>query len=145
MEVIKKDDKIAVIIQVMDIFNEVKKTEYKAHEKVITQTIEKFKSDQNYKKARAILDKALFSCQYWAGGAVPWWDPRLVEKGVRYLTNAILALKKLPEEIKNRTNNFYFQIVKSAFELDELGIARQRSIKYTEKVKKEVAKFYKQI
>jgi hypothetical protein len=105
------------------------------------QTVEKYKSDPNYKEARKILDMALFSCHYWAGGAVPWWDPRLVEKGARYLSKSILRLKKVPKKIKEKVKEFYFQIVEKAFRWDESGIARRKSLKYTEKIKKEVEKF----
>ncbi len=105
-----------------------------------TETVEKYKSDANYKKARKILDMALFSCHYWAGGAVPWWDPRLIEKGARYLSQSISLLKKIPKKIKERAKEFYYQIVRKAFKWEEFGWARKKSINYTKKIVKELKK-----
>lgn len=104
------------------------------------ETIEKYKSDPNYEKARKILDMALFSCHYWAGSAVPWWDPRLIEKGAHYLSKSIFILKKIPKKIRERAKEFYYEIVKKAFNWERSGWAHKKAINYTKKVVGELKK-----
>lgn len=106
-------------------------------------TLEKYKSDPNYKRARKILDMALFSCHYWSAGAIPWWDPRLVEKGVYYLSQAIFLLKKVPKEIKEKAKSLYFEIVRKTFNWERSGWAHKKSMIYTKKINKEFGKILK--
>jgi hypothetical protein len=106
-------------------------------------TIEKYKLDPNYEIARKRLDAALFSCHYWAGGAVPWWDPRLIEKGAHYLSESILCLKKIPKKTREKAKEFYYKIVKNAFDWERSGWAHKKAINYTKKVNKEFRKILK--
>lgn len=102
------------------------------------QTVNENKKDPNYKKARKILDKALFSCQYWWAGAVPWWEIEYIEKGAFYLKKSIETLKKVKKEIKKKAQELYDQIVKIAFDWERSGFAHKKSIKYTQKVIQEL-------
>jgi len=51
--------------------------------------------DVNYKKARRILDQALFSCQYWWASACPWWSRWMVQQGAEALSRAVKSLKDI--------------------------------------------------
>lgn len=96
--------------------------------------VSKNKNDPNYKKARKILDKALFSCQYWWAGAVPWWEIEYIEKGAFYLKKSIEILRNLPKKTKKEAQKLYEEIITKAFDWERSGFAHKKSIKYTQKV-----------
>jgi len=101
-------------------------------------TIEKHKNDPDYEKAREILDKALFSCQYWWAGAVPWWEVEYIEKGAYMLRHAIESLSQAPAEIKEKAKSYYSDIVFTAFDWERSGKAHEDSMAYTKKIRREL-------
>jgi len=96
------------------------------------------RNDQNFKKARALLDKSLFSCQYWWAGAVPWWEIEYIEKGAYFLRKVIETLKTAPIDVKERAKNLYSEIVFTAFNWERSGLAHKKSMDYTKKIIKEL-------
>lgn len=101
-------------------------------------TLEKYKKDPNFKKARQLLDKALFSCQYWWASAVPWWEVEYIEKGAYYLKRVIEILKTPPKKIKKKAQLLYEKIVFTAFDWERSGLAHKKSIAYTKKIIREL-------
>lgn len=101
-------------------------------------TVNKNKKDLNFCKARKLLDKALFSCQYWWAGAAPWWEIEYIEKGAYYLKASIIALKKISPKIKQAAEKLYGQIVFTAFDWERSGLAHKKSMEYTRKIIKEL-------
>lgn len=95
-------------------------------------------NDPNYNKARRILDQALFSCQYWWAGAVPWWEVEYIEKGAHFLKNTIETLETAPKEIKEKAQKLYNEIVFTAFNWERSGLAHKKSMEYTKKIIKEL-------
>ncbi|MBC7074232.1 hypothetical protein H5T58_02510, partial [Candidatus Parcubacteria bacterium] len=94
-------------------------------------TLKKYPKDPNFKKARQLLDKALFSCQYWWAGAVPWWEIEYIEKGAFYLKKVVEMLKTAPKETKEKARKLYSKIVFTAFDWERSGLAHKKSIAYT--------------
>ena len=101
-------------------------------------TINQYKKDKNFQKAREALDKALFSCQYWWAGAVPWWEIEYIEKGAYYLKKSIQLLRDVPRKIKNKAEKLYQDIVFTAFDWERSGLAHKKSMAYTKKIIKEL-------
>jgi predicted glycosyl hydrolase (DUF1957 family) len=92
------------------------------------------RNDANYLKARKILDKALFSCQYWWAGAVPWWEVEYIEKGAYFLKTAVVSLKGASREAKELAEKLYGQILFTAFDWERGGLAHKKSMAYTKKI-----------
>ncbi len=100
-------------------------------------TINQYSSDQNYNEAREILDKALFSCQYWWASTVPWWEVEYIEKGAYFLKKVIEVLKTVPEDLKEKAQKLYQEIIFTAFDWERSGLAHKKSMEYTKKIIKE--------
>jgi len=100
--------------------------------------VNKSHSDPNYSKARKILDMALFSCQYWWAGAVPWWEIEYIEKGAYFLKESINTLKNVSLKIKKRGEKLYQDIVFTAFDWERSGLAHKKSMRYTKKIIEEL-------
>jgi alpha-amylase/alpha-mannosidase (GH57 family) len=100
--------------------------------------VNKSQKDPGYKKARKILDEALFSCQYWWAGAVPWWEIEYIEKGAYYLKKSIESLNKISKKTKKLAQDLYQEIVSLAFEWERSGLAHKKSMEYTKKIIKEL-------
>jgi len=100
--------------------------------------VNRYKNDQNFKKARNFLDKAIFSCQYWWAGAVPWWEVEYIEKGAFFLRKVIETLKKVPKEVKEKAERLYSEIVFTSFDWERSGLAHKKSMNYTKKIIKEL-------
>jgi predicted glycosyl hydrolase (DUF1957 family) len=96
------------------------------------------KKDKNYAKARKMLDKALFSCQYWWAGAVPWWEVEYIEKGAYFLKTSIILLKGAPQKIKQRAEKLYSEIVFTAFDWERGDLAHKKAMAYTKRIIKEL-------
>lgn len=100
--------------------------------------VSKYRKDPKSSEARELLDKALFSCQYWWAGAVPWWEVEYIEKGAYYLRKAIEVLKTVPTKIKEKAQKFYSEIVFTAFDWERSGLAHKKSMEYTKKIIEEL-------
>lgn len=101
-------------------------------------TLDLAKKDPDFRKARRLLDKALFSCQYWWAGAVPWWEIEYIEKGAYFLRKVIETLKTTPKDAKEKAKKLYSEIVFTAFDWERSGLAHQKSMNYTKKIIKEL-------
>ena len=101
-------------------------------------TINKSKNDKNYKKARRILDIGLYSCQYWWGGAVPWWGIEYIEKGAYLSKKSIESLTMVPKKIKEKAQKLYYEILDTAFKWQRSGFAHKKSLVYTKRIIKEL-------
>lgn len=69
------------------------------------------KSDPTYLAARAKLDQALHSDQYWWAGARPNWHFRMVEMGARMLKDIVQVSSGASTEDKALANELYRSIV----------------------------------
>ena len=101
-------------------------------------TLNLSKKDPDFGKARRLLDKALFSCQYWWAGAVPWWEIEYIEKGAYFFKKVIEILKTASKDTKEKAKKLYSEIVFTAFDWERSGLAHQKSINYTKKIIKEL-------
>ncbi len=96
------------------------------------------RQDIDYNEARKTLDKALFSCQYWWAGAVPWWEIEYIEKGAYFLKKSIEALSSAPKKTKAEAEKLYRDIIFTAFDWERSGLAHKKSMAYTKKIIKEL-------
>lgn len=107
--------------------------------------VNKFQKDPKFSKARQLLDRSLFSCQYWWAGAVPWWEIEYIEKGAYYLRKTIETLKTVPKKVKERAKKLYEEIVFTAFDWERSGLAHKKSMAYTRKIMEELGEKFPDI
>lgn len=94
------------------------------------EVIEQSKTDLNYKIARQILDRALFSCQYWWASGQPWWNREIIEAGAKKFIQSLTSLKKLEPKILNQAKIFEQKINQSAWGWEKKGRVNQIRQKY---------------
>ncbi len=88
------------------------------------------KADKNapgFDEARAALDRALHSDQYWWASARPWWSIEMIELGAKELADTVLKIPGVLEEKKNQARELYKSIIFTAFEWQRQGIVDQLS------------------
>lgn len=83
-------------------------------------------NDPVYPKARAALDRALHSDQYWWASAQPWWSIEMIEVGAKEFKD-IIALLPVAQEQKNKANKLYLKIIQEAFEWQRSGKVEELS------------------
>lgn len=75
--------------------------------------------DPNYAAARALLDRALHSDQYWWASAKPWWSLEMIERGARELRDVVKLVSK---QKAAQAQRLYEQIVFTGFDWQREGI-----------------------
>ncbi|MBI2644260.1 MAG: UvrB/UvrC motif-containing protein [Candidatus Wildermuthbacteria bacterium] len=75
-----------------------------------------------YQKARALLDKALHSDQYWWASAKPWWSLEILEKGAKELLEVVLILEGKNIQSAKKAQELYKNIVFTALDWQRNGI-----------------------
>jgi hypothetical protein len=96
------------------------------------------KKNSGYKKARALLDLALHSDQYWWASARPWWSIEMIERGAKDLAQSIKLLRPNTPAIKSAQaagQTLYDQILHTAFDWQRTGKVDQLSHKEDEDVR----------
>jgi predicted glycosyl hydrolase (DUF1957 family) len=89
------------------------------------------KDDVQSLQARHMLDKALYSCQYWWAGCRPWWDMQIVEQGAAALIEAIQEAKGLlPREVFSQARGLHNDLHKKAMQLEYSGDAERMRREY---------------
>lgn len=101
-------------------------------------TVNQYQNDPKFPEVRELLDKALFSCQYWWASAVPWWEVEYIEKGAYYLRKVIDTLEGVPKEVKEKAQKLYSEIVFTALDWERSGLAHKKSMEYTKKIIQEL-------
>lgn len=86
-------------------------------------------------KSRNLLDRALFSDQFWWASAKPWWSLEIIEKGALALLKAIQACTTLAESTKNESNKLYLDIILTGFEWQRSGRVEKFSRKEDEEIR----------
>jgi hypothetical protein len=80
------------------------------------------KDDPGYEKARQVLDRALHSDQYWWASARPWWSIEMIESGAKELRDATLLTPGISENVRQKAECLYHDIVFTAFDWQRSGI-----------------------
>jgi hypothetical protein len=78
-----------------------------------------------YKTARAKLDQALHSDQYWWASANPWWSVEIIKNGADMLLDAVNSLKNVSPAPLRKTKSLYQQISTTARIWQETGRAKK--------------------
>ncbi|MBU1146233.1 UvrB/UvrC motif-containing protein [Patescibacteria group bacterium] len=78
-----------------------------------------------YKIARAKMDEALHSCQYWWASGKPWWSLEMIESGAWKLLDVLYQITNLSEKNLETGKDFYQRIVLKAFEWQRTGYIRK--------------------
>ncbi len=73
-------------------------------------------NDPGYKRARKLLDEALYSCHFWWASARPWWSIEMIERGAKNLYDVVAALKKAPPQDVQKAKDLYLKIILTAFD-----------------------------
>lgn len=66
-------------------------------------------------KSQKLLDKALFSCQYWWACARPWWHIEMIEAGAHALLQTIIE-SHATAKYKRKAVDLYHDIIATAFD-----------------------------
>jgi predicted glycosyl hydrolase (DUF1957 family) len=84
------------------------------------------KDDIRSRQARHLLDKALYSYQYWWASCRPWWDMQIVEQGAAALIEAIQEAKGLlPREVFTQARGLHNELHKKAMQFQYSGDAER--------------------
>jgi alpha-amylase/alpha-mannosidase (GH57 family) len=75
----------------------------------------------DYPKARAMLDRALHSDQYWWASARPWWSMEMIERGAKELYDSVALMAEVPQDTKEQARHLYHSIVFKAFDWQRSG------------------------
>jgi hypothetical protein len=75
----------------------------------------------DYAEARAMLDRALHSDQYWWASARPWWSMEMIERGAKELYDSVALMAEVPEATKEQARHLYHSIVFKAFDWQRSG------------------------
>ncbi|MBI5404888.1 MAG: UvrB/UvrC motif-containing protein [Candidatus Kerfeldbacteria bacterium] len=75
-----------------------------------------------YAAARALLDRALHSDQFWWASAKPWWSLEMMERGAKELRDVVIQSPGASEETKKAAQELYQQIIFTGFEWQREGI-----------------------
>ncbi|MBN1162548.1 UvrB/UvrC motif-containing protein [Patescibacteria group bacterium] len=84
----------------------------------------KDKESKKWKEARAKLDTAVASDQYWWASAKPWWSLEMIEQGAYSLKDVIKDLD-VSEGVIEKANDLYRKILDQAFNWQRSGYIRQ--------------------
>jgi len=90
------------------------------------------------KKTRNMLDKALYSDQYWWASAKPWWSLEMIEHGALLLYQTILACKNKEEEILAK--KLYLEIILLGFKWQRNGKIDRMSKEEDEEIRQQLSK-----
>lgn len=89
----------------------------------------------NRPQSRNLLDKALFSDQYWWASAKPWWSLETIEKGAFALLKAVKSCRNTEERAKIWAEELYAKIVATSIEWQRSGKVEKFSRKEDEEIR----------
>lgn len=85
--------------------------------------------------SRELLDKALFSDQFWWASAKPWWSLEIIEVGAADLVESINSCQNIPDTIKDKAKSLYLEIIDLGFRWQKSGMVELMSKKEEEELK----------
>lgn len=68
-------------------------------------------------KARALLDKAVHSDQFWWASHNPYWHPKMIERGTKLLVQTIAVSSSVKQDDLKRAKKLYKEIVEGGIKL----------------------------
>ncbi|HUV71551.1 MAG TPA: polysaccharide deacetylase family protein [Clostridia bacterium] len=87
-------------------------------------------------RVRKMLDKALYSDQFWWASARPWWSLEMIEQGAHQLLKVVSACnEKVTQKTKEKAKDLYLKIITSGFEWQRSGRIEEMSHKEDEEVR----------
>ena len=85
------------------------------------------KTSENYLKARALLDMAISSDQFWWASAKPWWSLEMIEQGAYGLKAVLITLE--PDSLSAKEAEvLYRAILDQAFDWQRSGYIRKKHL-----------------
>ncbi len=100
------------------------------------------KTNRQFPKIRAELDRALHSDQYWWASAMPWWSIEMIEAGAKELRDVVLHSPKASKSDKERANKLYQDILYKSFDWQRSGkvevLAKQADEDVTQRITKDI-------
>lgn len=101
---------------------------------LVNLTIETVRKD-NRAQTRNLLDRSLYSDQFWWAGARPWWSLEIIENGAHGLLKTVQLCKNCEEKIKATAKKLYSEIITAAFYWQRSGKVENISRKEDEELK----------
>ncbi|PIZ56906.1 hypothetical protein COY23_02205 [bacterium (Candidatus Torokbacteria) CG_4_10_14_0_2_um_filter_35_8] len=98
------------------------------------------KRHPSYGSLRKLLDRALYSDQYWWASAQPWWSLEMIERGAKELKDIVLECPSSSKQDKKKAEEFYRNIVYTGFDWQRSGKVEEMSREADEDVTQRVVK-----
>lgn len=92
---------------------------------LVIKVVKKAKKDENFKKARDLLDRALNSCQYWWASATPWWSVEIIIQEAEKFLEVLKTLKNLDKKILKKAEILKGKIVLTTKKWQNSGYAEK--------------------
>ena len=108
--------------------NPIHKMQWKLTDLVV-ESVENYKNkeEQGYKQARALLDMAIASDQFWWASVKPWWSLEMIEQGAHNLKHVASVLDP-NGAISKKAEKLYRGILDQAFEWQRSGYIRNKHL-----------------
>lgn len=115
--------------------NSVNNSSHKQSEDTKILDIDITKEQQQWLKARNLLDRAIHSDQYWWASARPWWSLEMIERGARELKDVVQLVPDVSPEIFAKAQELYYSIITTGFNWQRTGKVDELSLKEDEEVR----------
>lgn len=89
----------------------------------------------NYDKARALLDRALHSDQFWWASAKPWWSLEMIERGAMELRDVVNLASGATAKDRSYAQQLYLDIIVKGFDWQRDGTVDALSKQEDEEVR----------
>ncbi|MFH0829486.1 MAG: UvrB/UvrC motif-containing protein [Candidatus Kerfeldbacteria bacterium] len=89
----------------------------------------------HYDKARALLDRALHSDQFWWASAKPWWSLEMIERGAMELRDVVILASGATAKDRTQAQQLYLDIIVKGFDWQRDGTVDTLSKQEDEEVR----------
>jgi hypothetical protein len=83
------------------------------------------KNSPAYPITRKMMDSALASDHFWWASAKPWWSMEMIEDGAYRLLETLQSIPQVPQEIIDKANKLYQNIISRGFNWQRTGKIRE--------------------
>lgn len=90
-------------------------------------------------ESRKLLDKALYSDQFWWASARPWWSLEMIEQGAHGFLKTIQTCQNIEEKEKQNAKELYLGIIITGFEWQRSGKVAELAKKEDEEIRQRMA------
>jgi alpha-amylase/alpha-mannosidase (GH57 family) len=84
----------------------------------------------SFEQARQLLDRGIYSCQYWWASCRPWWDTGMVQRGAKTLLEAIERVAEIAPQQWEQAQELYRSIYHMVWNWQDTGKAQRLKEEY---------------